>query len=78
MNKYVFEYLASFSLLSLASISAGFIGYLHEKCKTEKAKQENFQTFKEVYEDNAPKPSDRSSLELMEEYFEDCGGTYPY
>lgn len=78
MNKYVFSYLASFSLLSLASLSVGFIGYLHEKRKTEKAKQESFQTFKEVYEDNAPKPSERSSRELMEEYFEDCGGTYPY
>lgn len=78
MNKYVSEYLSSFLLLSLASISVGFIGYLREKRKTEKAKQENFQTFKEVYEDNAPKLSDRSSRELMEEYFEDCGGTYPY
>lgn len=64
MNKYVFDYLSSFSLLSLATVSAGFIGYLHEKRKTEKAKRESFQTFKEVYEDNAPHDDKREDDEL--------------
>lgn len=64
MNKYVFDYLASFSLLSLAAVSAGFIGYLHEKRKTEKAKRDSFQTFKEVYEDNAPHDNESEDDEL--------------
>lgn len=71
MNRYVFDYLASFSLLSLASISVGFIGYLHEKRKTEKAKQESIQTFKEVYEDNAPHDdkSEDDELDSVEQAF---------
>lgn len=78
MNNCYASFLLGMFAASAVSIVAGVTGYFYEKRKTEKAKQENFQTFKEVYEDNAPKPSERSSRELMEEYFEDCGGTYPY
>lgn len=64
--------------LSAISLSSGIIGYLFEKYRLEKEKHGVPSTFRDVYDDNAPKPSERSSRELMEEYFEDCGGTYPY
>lgn len=63
---------------SAISLSSGIIGYLFEKHRSEKEKHGVSSTFHDVYDDNAPKPSECSSRELMEEYFEDCGGTYPY
>lgn len=64
MYKYVNNYLAGLSALSVACIAVGIFGYLREKRKTEKAKRESFQTFKEVYEDNAPHDNEREADEL--------------
>lgn len=63
--------------LSVISLASGIIGYLYEKYRSENEKHGEPSTFRDVYEDNEPKPSKHSSRDLMEDYFDDCG-RYPF
>lgn len=62
--------------LSVISLASGIIGYLYEKHRSEKKMHGEPSTFRDVYEDNAPK---RSDIDLMNEYLDDIGRDgYPY
>ena len=61
--------------LAAVSLTCGLLGYGYYKHATKKVKREKPSTFREVYEDNAPK---RSDSDLMNEYLDDMGRDYPY
>lgn len=63
MNKDIVSFFGILSTVAVGCFTAGILGYLHEKRKTEKAKQDNLQTFREVYEDNAPEESSEDDYE---------------
>lgn len=58
--------------LSVISLASGIIGYFYAKQKEEKHGKPS--TFRDVYEDNAPKHSNRE----IDDYAEDCGRAFPY
>lgn len=68
MNSYYSSFLLGMFAASAVSIAVGATGYFYEKRKTEKVKQANWQSFKEVYEDNAPHDNE-SEIDDLDEAF---------